>query len=252
MVEELDLEQIDEKGLNARLQALTNGGHKVILCNARARHNIAVNLNGQLDITVRGSAGFYCCGFMSGPTVTVTRDVGWYAADNMLDGKLTVLNNAGSNLAPWMIGGTVIVRGSAGSRAGYGLKGGTIVVCGEVGMLAGQQMLGGRIVLLGRPGEQTGESMYGGAIFYRRGVAMSVGSNARARPLETVEVESLAVLFTENEIQADPNEFECLVPKASRQKIQAFTPPLGDRDEAVSASSADTKQAAFRQAQEAA
>src|SRR3972149_4019078 len=111
MVEELDLEQIGEKDLNARLQALAGRGGKVILRNTHARHNIAVNVSGELTIEVQGSAGFYCCGFMNGPTVTVKGNVGWYAADNMLGGKLTVLNNAGSNLAPSMIGGAVIVRG---------------------------------------------------------------------------------------------------------------------------------------------
>ncbi|MEK7328630.1 MAG: glutamate synthase [Chloroflexota bacterium] len=234
MVEELDLEQIGEKELNTRLQELANGGHKVVLRNPRARHNIAVNISGSLEIEVQGSAGFYCCGFMNGPTVTVAGNVGWYAADNMLDGKLIVLKDAGSNLAPSMIGGTVIARGSAGSRAGYGLKGGTVVVCGDVGLLTGQQMLGGRIVLLGKAGEQTGESMAGGAIFYRRGALAGVGNNVRARSLEAAEVESLAVLFTENDLQADPDEFECLVPKSGKRKSQPFKPELVAREEVLS------------------
>jgi|CXWL01.1.fsa_nt_gi glutamate synthase domain-containing protein 3 len=234
MVEELDLEQIGEKELNARLQALTNGGHKAILRNTHARHNIAVNVSGTLDITVQGSAGFYCCGFMNGPTVTVAGNVGWYAADNMLGGKLIVLNNAGSNLAPSMIGGTVVVHGSAGSRVGYGLKGGTVLVCGDVGMLTGQQMLGGRIVLLGKVGENTGESMYGGLICYRRGQLAGIGSNIRARPLEAAEAEELAVLLAENDLQADPAEFECLVPKSGKQKYQLFKPELTEREEVVS------------------
>jgi glutamate synthase domain-containing protein 3 len=234
MVEELDLEQIGEKELNTRLQALVNGGHKAILRNPRARHNIAVNISGSLEIEVQGSAGFYCCGFMNGPTVTVAGYVGWYAADNMLGGKLIVLKDAGSNLAPSMIGGAVLVRGSAGSRAGYGLKGGTVVVCGDAGMLTGQQMLGGRIVLLGKVGGQTGESMYGGAIFYRRGALAGMGNNVRARSLKAAEVESLAVLFAEGDVQADPNEFECLEPKPGKQKSQPFKSELVAREEAFS------------------
>ncbi len=233
MVEELDLEQIGEKELNARLQALVNGGRKVILRNTHARHNIAVNVSGALEIEVQGSAGFYCCGFMNGPTVTVTGNVGWYAADNMLGGKLVVLNNAGSNLAPSMIGGTVLVRGSAGSRVGYGLKGGTVVVCGDVGMLTGQQMLGGRIVLLGKVGENTGESMYGGVIYYRRGQLAGTGSNIRVRALEAAEAEELAVPFAENDIQADPAEFECLVPKSGKQKFKLFKPHLVEREKVL-------------------
>src|SRR3972149_10831159 len=128
MVEELDLEQIGERKLNARLQALTGNGNKVILRNTHARHNIAVNVSGELEIEVKGSAGFYCCGFMNGPTVTISGNVGWYAADNMLGGKLLVQNNAGSNLAPSMIGGLVVVRGAAGSGFGSGLEGGAVVV----------------------------------------------------------------------------------------------------------------------------
>ena len=249
MVEELDLEQIGEKELNARLQAVAsrdvqplhrpqgqvlNAPTKVVLRNTHARHNIAVNVSGTLDVEVQGSAGFYCCGFMNGPTVTVTGNVGWYAADNMLGGKLIVLNNAGSNLAPSMIGGTALVRGSAGSRVGYGLKGGSVIVCGDVGMLTGQQMLGGRIILLGQVGNNTGESMYGGAIFYRRGALAGTGNNVRTRALEAAEVESLAVLFTENDIQADPAEFECLVPKSAKQKFQIFKPELAANEQALS------------------
>lgn len=234
MVEELDLERIDEKDLNRRLQDLANTQASVVLRNTHARHNIAVNVSGKLDLTVDGSAGFYCCGFMNGPTVTVKGNVGWYAADNMLGGKLTVLKNAGSNLAPSMIGGEVIVRGSAGSRVGYGLKGGTVVVCGEVGMLTGQQMLGGRVVLLSKSGDNTGESMYGGAICYRKGSLTGMGNNVRARALSVTEAESLAVLFAENDLQADPAEFECLVPKGGKQKFQLFKPQLVAREEALS------------------
>lgn len=230
MVEELDLEQIGERELNARLQALAGSGTRVILRNTHARHNIAVNVSGELAITVEGSAGFYCCGFMNGPQVLVTGNVGWYAADNMLGGLLTVQNNAGSNLAPSMIGGTVLVRGSAGSRVGYGLKGGTVVVCGDVGMLTGQQMLGGRIVLLGNVGEGTGESMYGGVICYRRGAVAGTGSNIRTRPLEAEDAEALAALFTGHNIQTDLSEFECLVPKSGKQRYHLFKPQLIPRD----------------------
>ena len=234
MVEELDLEQIGEKDLNARLQALAGRGGKVILRNTHARHNIAVNVSGELTVEVQGSAGFYCCGFMNGPTVTISGNVGWYAADNMLGGKLLVQNNAGSNLAPSMIGGLVVVRGSAGSRVGYGLKGGTVIVGGEVGMLTGQQMLGGRIVLLGKVGANTGESMYGGVICYRRGQLASAGSNIRVRPLEAAEAEDLAMLFAGNDIQSDPAEFECLVPKSGKQKFQLFKPHLTAREKVSS------------------
>ncbi|HBY94393.1 MAG: hypothetical protein M5U01_33310 [Ardenticatenaceae bacterium] len=232
MVEELDLEQIGERELNAQLQALAGNGYRVILRNTHARHNIAVNVSGRLEIEVQGSAGFYCCGFMNGPTVLVTGNVGWYAADNMLGGTLSVQQNAGSNLAPSMIGGSVLVRGSAGSRVGYGLKGGTVIVCGDVGMLTGQQMLGGRIVLLGKAGESTGESMYGGVICYRRGALAGTGSNVRTRPLEAADAEALAVLFAEYNIQADLAEFECLVPKSGKHKFHLFKPQLTPRNKA--------------------
>lgn len=224
LTEEFDLEKIGERELNARLQALTGQGARAILRNTHARHNIAVNVKGELDIQVHGSAGFYCCGFMNGPAVTVHGNAGWYAADNMLGGSLAVMKNAGSNFAPSMIGGTALVRGSAGSRIGYGLKGGTVVICGDVGMLTGQQMTGGRIVLLGKVGQNTGESMYGGAIFYRKGLLAGMGSNIHSRPLEAEERSGLAELFTQYEIQFDPADFECLIPKSGKQKFVIFKP----------------------------
>ena len=224
MVEEFDLEKIGERELNARLQALTGQGAQAVLRNTHARHNIAVNVKGSLDVQVRGSAGFYCCGFMNGPVVTVHGNAGWYAADNMLGGALIVMKNAGSNFAPSMIDGTALVRGSAGSRVGYGLKGGTVVVCGDVGMLTGQQMMNGRIVLLGKVGGNTGESMYGGVICYRKGLLAGIGSNIRARPVEAEDESALAALFMHYEIEFDPKDFECLVPKSGKQKYQIFKP----------------------------
>ncbi|MBI4670597.1 MAG: glutamate synthase [Chloroflexi bacterium] len=231
MVQELDLERLDERELNQRLQALVGSAEQVVLRNTHARHNIAVNIHGALDVVVQGSAGFYCCGFMNGPNVLVTGNVGWYAADNMLGGKLIVQNNAGSNLAPSMIGGTVLVRGSAGSRVGYGLKGGTVIVCGSVGMLTGQQMLGGRIVLLNAVGTNTGESMYGGVIFFRRGALAGAGSNVRVRAPEQTDLEALEWLFAENNIRADPREFECLVPRTGKQSFHIFKPQFEKREQ---------------------
>jgi glutamate synthase domain-containing protein 3 len=233
MVEELDLEGLSENDLNARLQALAEAGGQAVLRNPRARHNLVVNVNGSLAVTIEGSAGFYCCGFMNGPRVTVTGNVGWYAADNMLDGALVVRNNAGSNLAPSMIGGLVLVRGSAGSRVGYGLKGGTVVVCGDVGMLTGQQMLGGQIVLLGAAGPGTGESMYGGLIFYRHGALAGAGANARARRLDPAEGEALAALFAAHDLAADASDFECLAPTPGKQKFHLFRPQLAARQKAA-------------------
>lgn len=233
MVQELDLEQLDERELNARLQDFVGSGEQIVLRNTHARHNIAVNVHGALDVVVQGSAGFYCCGFMNGPTVLVTGNVGWYAADNMLGGKLIVQNNAGSNLAPSMIGGTVLVRGSAGSRVGYGLKGGTVVVCGDVGMLTGQQMLGGRIVVLGKVGANTGESMYGGVICYRHGAAAGIGNNVRTRPPEPNDIEALEWLFAENNISADPSEFSFLVPRGGKQKFHIFKPQFELRERVI-------------------
>ena len=230
MAEELDLEKIGEKEMNARLQQLTGKGQSVLLYNTHARHNIAVNISGDLEINVRGSAGFYCCGFMNGPTVTVLGNVGWYAADNMLGGRLIVEKNAGSNLAPSMIGGLVMVRGSAGSRVGYGLKGGTVLVCGNVGMLTGQQMLGGRIVLLGQVGVRTGESMYGGVICARRGAIAGIGGNIRRRDPEPADLDALKAIFVQNNIQADPAEFECLVPRGGKQTYHLFKPEFVARE----------------------
>ena len=224
MVEELDVLGMSDVELNTRLQRLAGSGHKIVLRNTHARHNLVVDVSGDLEVVIEGSAGSYCCRFLNGPVVTVTGSVGRYAADNMLGGKLIVRGNAGSSLAPSMIGGTVLVRGSAGSRAGYGLKGGTLIVCGDVGTLAGQHMLGGRIVLLGKAGEGTGESMVGGAITYRPGAIAGAGSHAHARPLEPAESESLAALFAEHHIQAEPGEFECLVPRPGKYRFQRVEP----------------------------
>jgi formylmethanofuran dehydrogenase subunit C len=93
-------------------------------------------------------------------------------------------------------------------------------------------MLGGRIVLLGNVGERTGESMYGGMIFYRRGAVASIGTNIRSRALEPADIEALTTLFVENNLQGDPGEFECLVPRPGKQTYHLFKPEFTARERA--------------------
>lgn len=223
MVQTIDLQQYTATEINARLRALLGSGEQVLLTNPHGMHNLAINLQGELDIEVKGSTGFYTGGFMEGPTLVIDGNASWYTGDNMQGGTIVVNRNSGSNLAPTMMAGIVIVRGSAGSRIAYGLKGGTVIVGGSVGMMAGKMMLNGRVIILGNAGEQTGESMYGGKILVGGKIA-SLGSNVDIGTVTDEDIDHLMPIFEKWSLGADPSKFTAIVPHPGKHNYVIFRP----------------------------
>ena len=73
----LDLAEIELREVNSTLQAEGPGSNQSFeVINPRGSHAIAVGLDAPIDVTVKGSTGYYCAGMNQQATVSVTGSVG--------------------------------------------------------------------------------------------------------------------------------------------------------------------------------
>ncbi|MFZ5644817.1 MAG: tributyrin esterase [Bacillota bacterium] len=201
----LDAEKLSVTEINRALRESVKTGEEVEVLNPRARHHLGVGILGELQMTIRGSAGYFCGCLNEDVKLRVEGSVGWFSADNMMSGEFIVERNAGSCAAPGMRGGTLVVKGHMGSRPGQVMKGGTIIVGRNSGFMTGFMMINGTIVVLGNAGDLLGHYMVGGTIY--------VGG----------EVESLGVDVKE-EVYTDEDDFYLsdLLRRYGLQKPPAF------------------------------
>jgi glutamate synthase domain-containing protein 3 len=181
--------EVDGRGrstreINQTLRASARGGaQRVDVLHPGARHNLAVALFGDVEVTLRGSAGYYCAGMIDGPDVVVEGNCATGVGEGMMSGRIRVKGHAGGSAGAAVRGGTLIVEGDAGARVGIGMKGGLIVVGGAAGYMTGFMMQRGTIVICGDAGEALGDSMYEGRI-YAGGRIGGLGHDAVERPLD--------------------------------------------------------------------
>ncbi|SFG40854.1 GXGXG motif-containing protein [Desulfotomaculum arcticum] len=170
----LDADKLSVTEINRALREAAQAGEEVEVLNPRARHHLGVGILRALQMTVRGSAGYFCGCLNENVKLRVEGSVGWFAADNMMSGEFIVERNAGSCAAPGMRGGNLVVKGNMGSRPGQVMKGGTIIVGQNSGFMTGFMMINGTIVVLGNAGDLVGHYMVGGTI-YAGGQVESLG-----------------------------------------------------------------------------
>jgi glutamate synthase domain-containing protein 3 len=175
---EIDCAKLETREINARLRELLNhGAGTVVLRNPGAKHSIAVGILHRLNLRIEGSCGYFACGLIDGPNVTIKGRVGWACGENMMAGTIIIEKNGGSQFGAALRGGDLVCKGSVGGRTGIDQKGGTIIVGGDTGSFSGFMMQRGRMVILGNAGKNLGDSMYDGTI-YLGGEARSLGVDA--------------------------------------------------------------------------
>ncbi|KJS11421.1 MAG: hypothetical protein VR67_14115 [Peptococcaceae bacterium BRH_c8a] len=205
----LDADKLTVTEINRSLRDASGTGEKVEIVNPRSRHHLGVGILGQLEMAIRGSAGYFCGCLSEGLRLRVGGSVGWFAADNLMSGEIIIERNAGSCAAPGMCGGTLVVKGHLGSRPGQVMKGGTIIVGGNSGFMTGFMMINGTIVVLGDAGDLVGHYMVGGAI-YVAGKVESLGVDVIETAYTTEDDECLAGLL-ESYGLAKPGSFRKFV-----------------------------------------
>jgi glutamate synthase domain-containing protein 2/formylmethanofuran dehydrogenase subunit C len=195
----IDLAQVPVREANEQLRRISAAGDTVELINPDARHHLGVGLTNPINVTVRGSAGYFCAGLSDSANFVVERNVGWGVGDNIYRGSVVVKGNAGAIAGVAIRGGEVVIHGNMGSRSGQVMKAGTLLCAGNANFMAGYLMYGGRIIILGNSGEKVGEDMASGDI-YVAGKVESLGSDATLIDMPSDETDSIMEFLDRYEI----------------------------------------------------
>src|SRR6202008_1965158 len=163
---EFDAGPLSPKEINLKLRELMSQGNgTIVMRKPGAKTSVAVGLLQRLNLHIKGSLGYFGCGLIDGPNISISGRVGWSCAENMLAGTGVIEKNAGSPFGAAIRGGDLVCKGDVGARMGIDMKGGTIIVGGRAGAFCGFMMQRGRMVILGDAGKNLGDSMYDGTIY---------------------------------------------------------------------------------------
>jgi len=195
----IDLARIAVRQANELIRKHGEAGVHVKLVNPDARHHLGVGLTSPINVSVRGSAGYFCAGLSDSADFTVEGNAGWGLGDNVYKGSVIVKGNAGAIAGVAIRGGEIVIHGNMGSRSGQVMKAGTLLCAGNANFMAGYMMYGGRIIILGNSGEHVGEDMAGGEI-YVGGKIDSMGSDATLTDMESADLDSIMDFLDRYEI----------------------------------------------------
>lgn len=202
----IDLAAADLRTLNASLQGAGANETEWEVLNPRGAHALAVGLDTPIEVTVRGSTGYYCGGMNKQATVRVTGSAGPGVAENMVSGTVIVDGDASQYAGATGRGGLLVVKGNASSRCGISMKGIDIVVGGGVGHMSAFMAQAGTLVVCGDAGEALGDSLYEARLFVR-GRVKSLGADCVEKEMRPEHLALLADLLERAEMDARPEEF---------------------------------------------
>ncbi len=204
----LDLASTSLRDVNATLQALTDASNATQweILNPRGAHAIAVGLDAPVDVTVRGSTGYYCAGMNKHATVHVTGSAGPGVAENMMSGTVVIDGDASQYAGATGRGGLLVVKGNAASRCGISMKGIDIVVHGNIGHMSAFMGQAGNLVVCGDAGDALGDSLYEARIFVR-GAVKGLGADCIEKEMRAEHLDMLRVLLQRAECDANPEDF---------------------------------------------
>jgi methylamine---glutamate N-methyltransferase subunit B len=205
----VDLAQTPVRELNRALHAGTGPESTAtdwLVRHPAGRHNIAVGIDRDLDLTVDGHVGYFCAGMHQRGTVTVTGNAGQGLAENIMSGRVHVHGDASQSVAATGHGGLVVVDGNASARCGISMKGVDIVVGGNVGHMSAFMAQAGRLVVCGDAGDSLGDSLYEARI-YVRGAVASLGADCVEKEMRAEHLAELAELLAAAGRTEDPAAF---------------------------------------------
>ncbi len=206
-----DLESLGLRALNATLHALRGQTNQTAwqVINAKGAHAIAAGVDAPVDITVRGSTGYYCAGMNQQATIRVKGSAGPGVAENMMSGTVIVDGDASQYAGATGQGGLLVIKGNASSRCGISMKGIEIVVHGNIGHMSCFMAQSGTMVVLGDAGEALGDSLYEARLFVR-GAVKSLGADCIEKEMRPEHLALLADLLKRGEADhlAKPSDFK--------------------------------------------
>jgi glutamate synthase domain-containing protein 3 len=208
---QLDLARTPLRQVNAwlhrELAAQSPSVRRVEVLNPAGMHNIAVGLDADVEVVIRGHVGYYAAGMNKRARATVHGNAGRGLAENIISGVVRVRGSASDSAAASGRGGLVVIEGDAASRCAISLKGADVVVGGSVGHVSGFMAQRGRLVVCGDAGAGLGDSLYE-AVIYVRGKLHGLGADAREEPLTRADREAVAALLAAAGFDEDPGDFK--------------------------------------------
>jgi glutamate synthase domain-containing protein 3 len=203
-----DLEAQGLRALNETLQAQSQQTNETAweVVNPRGSHAIAVGLDAPIEVTVKGSTGYYCAGMNKQATVHVKGSAGPGVAENMMSGTVIVEGDASQYAGATGHGGLLVIKGNASSRCGISMKGIDIVVQGNVGHMSAFMAQKGNLVVCGDAGDALGDSIYEARLFVR-GSVKSLGADCIEKEMRPEHLETLRDLLERAGVDAKPEEF---------------------------------------------
>ena len=91
----IDANGMEEKELNRTIKEQAKYYDKLIIDNLDSKHNICAGLTEDVEIEIKGSAGYFVGTMAHGPRIHITGNAGWFAGDNMTEGELVIEGTAG-------------------------------------------------------------------------------------------------------------------------------------------------------------
>ena len=204
----IDMADTALRELNAALQAQAGSTNQTAweILNPKGAHALAVGLDAPIEVTVRGSTGYYCAGMNQQATVTVTGSAGPGVAENMMSGTVIIEGDASQYAGATGQGGLLVIKGNAASRCGISMKGINIVVHGNIGHMSAFMAQSGNLVVLGDAGDALGDSLYEARLFVR-GSVKSLGADCVEKEMRPEHLEILRDLLARAGADARPEEF---------------------------------------------
>jgi methylamine---glutamate N-methyltransferase subunit B len=204
-----DLEAEGLRALNSSLHELRGSSEKSSweVVNPKGSHAIAVGLDAPIEVTVKGSTGYYCAGMNKQATVNVHGSVGPGVAENMMSGAVIVEGDASQYAGATGRGGLLVIKGNASSRCGISMKGIDIVVHGNIGHMSAFMAQAGNLVVCGDAGDALGDSLYEARLFVR-GSVKSLGADCIEKELRPEHIEILRDLLARSGSDAKPEDFK--------------------------------------------
>ncbi|HDZ71719.1 MAG TPA: protein GlxC [Aurantimonas coralicida] len=205
----IDLAETTLRELNSTLQAQRESTNQTAWTveNPRGGHAVAVGLDAPIEVTIKGSTGYYCAGMNKHATVRVEGSAGPGVAENMMSGSVIIDGDASQYAGATGRGGLLVIKGNAASRCGISMKGIDIVVHGNIGHMSAFMAQAGNLVVLGDAGDALGDSLYEARLFVR-GKVKSLGADCIEKEMRPEHLEILRDLLERAGADARPEEFK--------------------------------------------
>lgn len=205
----LDMADIALREMNATLhaQAETTNQTAWEIINPKGAHAIACGLDAPIEVTVKGSTGYYCAGMNKQATINIKGSAGPGVAENMMSGTVVIDGDASQYAGATGHGGLLVIKGNASSRCGISMKGIDIVVHGNIGHMSAFMAQSGNLVVCGDAGDALGDSLYEARLFVR-GSVKSLGADCIEKEMRPEHLAILADLLEQAGADAKPEEFK--------------------------------------------